>query len=90
MMTSLETKSTKSRQDVEKSARAVYGFLVDPASALRRFVLATSDGGVRYVSSVWSRTGEAYIASRKLQEGSDTVGVSVEHFIKVAQARVCE
>ena len=90
MMTSLETKSTKSRQDVERSARAVYGFLVDPGSALRRFVLATSDGGVHYVSSVWSRAGEAYIARRQLSEDSDTVGVSVEHFVQAAQARVCE
>ena len=90
MMTSLETKSTKSRQDVERSARAVYRFLVDPNSALRRFVLAASDGGVHYVSSVWSRTGEAYIARRKLREDSDTVGVSVEHFVQAAQARVCE
>ena len=90
MMTSLEPLATKSRADVERSARAVYRFLVDPSSALRRFVLATSDGGVHYVSSVWARTGEAYIARRRLSEDSDTVGVSVEHFVQAIQARVCE
>ena len=90
MMTSLETRSTKSRPDVEKSARAVYGFLENPGSALRRFMLATSDGGVHFVSSVWARTGEAYLARRQLREDDPAVGVSMEHFVNAIQARVCE
>ena len=88
-MTSLAP-STKSREEVATAARDVYAFLVDPTSALRRFALAASDGGAHYASSVWARTGEAYISRRKLQEDSETVGVSVEHFVTVAQSRLCQ
>ena len=90
MMTALETRSTKSRQEVAKSARLVYAFLENSGSALRRFMLATSDGGVHFVSSVWARTGEAYLARRQLRVEDPAVGVSMEHFVNAIQARLCE
>ena len=89
MMTSL-TLSTKDRGEVEEACRVVYGFLKRSDEPLRRFVLAASDGGVHFVSSVWARAGEAAIAHRKELADSETVGITLQAFTLAAQARLCE
>ena len=89
MMTSL-TSSTKDRSEVQAACKEVYGFLTRPDEPLRRFVLAASDGGVHFCSSVWARTGEAYVAHRKEVEDSETAGVTLDAFTRAAQARLCE
>ena len=89
MMTSL-TLSTKDRGEVEEACRVVYAFLKRPEEPLRRFVLAASDGGVHFVSSVWARTGQAYVAHRKELADSETVGITLPAFTQAAQARLCE
>ena len=89
MMTSL-TLSTKDRGEVEEACRVVYGFLKRPDEPLRRFVLAASDGGVHFVSSVWARTGQAAVAHRKELADSETAGITLPAFTQAAQARLCE
>ena len=89
MMTSLTT-STKDRADVEEACREVYGFLTRSDEPLRRFVLAASDGGVHFCSSVWARTGQAYVAHRKELEDSENAGITLAAFTRAAQARLCE
>ena len=89
MMTSL-TASTKDRAEVELACKEVYKFLTKEDAPLRRFVLAASDGGVHFCSSVWARTGAAYIAHRKEADDSETAGVTLDAFVRAAQARLCE
>ena len=80
----------KPREEVENAAREVHRFIMQgDQSPLRRFVVATSDGGVHYNSSVYARSCEAYVRCRK--ESDDAVaGVDEEAFVLVAQTRLCD
>ena len=52
-------------EDVETAARAVYFFLLDDGSALRRFVSAASDGGVFFSSGAHCQTAAAAVRFRR-------------------------
>ena len=80
----------KPREEVENAARQVYRFILQgDSSPLRKFVVATSDGGVHFNSSVYARSCEAYVRHRK--ESDDAVaGVEEDTFVRVAQTRLCD
>ena len=88
MMTQVVT-SCKSRSEVEKSARAVYAFLLDEKSPLCVYLSALSDGGVYFVSNVHCKTACAAVRFRKETEEASP-GISVDDFVAAIQGRLCE
>ena len=81
--------ATKGRTEVEKAAKAVYLFLKNEDSQLRKYLSALSDGGVYFVANVHCKGANAAVRHRKQTEES-TPGISSEEFVHAIQSRLCE
>ena len=81
--------ATKGRTEVEKAAKAVYLFLKNEDSQLRKYLSALSDGGVYFVANVHCKGANAAVRHRKETEES-TPGISSEEFVLAIQGRLCE
>ena len=80
---------TKGCGEVESAAKAVYLFLNNEDSQLRKYISALSDGGVYFVANVHCKGANAAVRHRKQTEES-TPGISSEDFVHAIQARLCE
>ena len=81
--------ATRGRSEVERAAKAVYSFLKNEDSQLRKYISALSDGGVYFVSNVHCKGASAAVRYRKETEES-TPGISSEEFVLAIQGRLCE
>ena len=77
------------REEVAEHAREVHAWLLAD-SPLRTFLSAASDGAIFFTSNVHTKCAVSYVRARKETEEQTTPGVTVDQFVRAAQARLCD